>query len=215
MHWCKHCTGLEVAPNFRNFPLTALCGVHAEVICRPVHDGTPFAPIQSLYFPALLPLSFLFICTLQWCKHCTWLEVAPNFRKFPFTALYEIDAERVVSRPILDGMPFAPTQILHFQALLLLSFLSICTLNWCNHCTGIHVAPNFRKFPLTVLCGIDAERVLFSPVHDGTLFALTQILHFQALHPVTFLFICTLHWCKHCTGVEVAPNFRKFPLTVL
>ena len=139
------------SPQFRKFPLTALCGVHAEVVCRPVHDGTPFAPIQGLHFQALLPLNFFFICTLQWCKHCTWLEVAPNFRKFPFTALYGIDAERVVSSPVLDGTMFAPTQILHFQALLPLSFLFMCTFHWCNQCTGLDVAPNFRKFPLTAL----------------------------------------------------------------
>ena len=186
-----------------------------RVVSRPVFDDTLFAPTQIFHFQAFLLLTFYFIYSLHWCKHCTGLGVVPNFFKYPLTALGGIDAERVVSRPVLDGTLFAPTQILHFQALLSLTFLFICTLQWYKRCNGLEVAANMRKFLLTVLCGIDAERVVSSPVLDGTLFAPTQILHFQALHPLTFLFICTLYWCKHYTGLEVSPNFRKFPLTAL
>ena len=53
------------------------------------------------------------------------------------------------------------------------------------------------------------------PVPVGALFVPTRGLHFQALHPFTFLFICTLHCCKHCTRLEVAASFRKLPLTAL
>ena len=176
----------------------------------PVLDGTLFAPTQGLHFQALLPLSFLFLFTLHWCKHCTGLEFVPNFRKFPLTALYRIDAERVVSRPVLDCTPFEPTQGLHFQVLLPLSFLFKCTLQWCKHCTGLEVAPNLRKFPLTALGIVGAERVVSRPVLVGTLYAPTQGLHLQALLPLSFLFICILHWCKHCTGLDVALNFHKF-----
>ena len=146
---------------------------------------------------------------------CTRREVAPNFVKFPLTALCGTDAERIVSRPVLDGKLLAPTQGIHFQALLPLSFLIICTLHWCKHCTRREVAPNFPKFPLTALCGIDAERVVSRPVLDGTLLAPTQGLHFQALLPLSFFFICTLQWCKHCTGLDVAPNFGKYLLAAL
>ena len=185
-------TGLAVAPNLRKFPLTALWRIHAEILCRPVHKGTPFIPIHILHLQALLPHSFIFICTLHWCKHCTGLEVAPNFRKFPLTALCGIDAERVVSRPVLDGTLFAPTQILHFQALPTLSFFFICTWHWYKQCTGLEVAPNFRKFPLPVHFRIDAG-VLCRYVHDCTPFAPAQILHLQAFLPINFIFICTLH----------------------
>ena len=111
-------------------------------------------------------------------------RVAPNFRKFPLTALCIIDAERVVSRLVLDGTLFALAQIFHFQALFSISFLLICILEWCKHSTGLEVAPNFHKFPLTALRGIDAERVVSRPVLDGTLFAPTQILNFQTLLPL-------------------------------
>ena len=90
MHLAKVQTlpGLELAVNLRKFPLTSPCGIDEErVVSKPVLDGTPFAPTQGLHFQTLLPHSFLFICTLQWCKHYTGLEVAPNFRKFPLTAL--------------------------------------------------------------------------------------------------------------------------------
>ena len=40
----------------------------------------------------------------------------------------------------------------------------------------------------------------------------TKGLHYQALLPLSFLFTYNLHWCNHCTGLDVAPNFRKFPL---
>ena len=99
-------------------------------------------------------------------------------------------------------MPFAPTQVTHFQDFLLLNFLFICTLHWCNRCTGLEVAPNFRKFPFTAVCGIDAERVVSSPVLDGMLFAPTQGLRFQALLPLSFLFhvhlamVQTLYWAR-------------------
>ena len=87
---------------------------------------------RFLHFQALFPLSFSFICTLQWCKYCSGVEVIPNFRKFPLTVLCGIE-EPVISRPVFDGMPFLPTQILHFQTLLPLSFLLICTLQRCKH----------------------------------------------------------------------------------
>ena len=78
------------------------------------------------------------------------------------------------------------------------------------------VSPNVRKFPLMALCGIAVHAVVCRPVLVGSLFFLpTQGFHFQVLHPLFFLFICTLHWCKHCTGLEVEPNLRKFPLTAL
>ena len=51
------------------------------------------------------------------------------------------------------------------------------------------------------------------PVQVGTLFTPTQSLHIQALHLLSFLLICKLHWCNQCTGLEVSANLRKFPFT--
>ena len=113
---------------------------------------------------------------------------SPEFPQIPLTVLCGIDAERVVSRPVLDSTPFAPTKGLHFQALLPLRFLFICNLHWCNECTGLEVAPNFRKFPLTALCGVHAE-VHCRPVHDVTSFAPIEGSHFQALLPFSFFHI--------------------------
>ena len=160
---------------------------------------------------ALLPLSFLFICTLEWCKHCSRLEVAANFHKLSFTEQCGIDAERVVSWPVHDCTLFPPTQGFYFQVLLPLSFLCICTFHWCKHCTGLDGAPNFLKFQLTALWRVHAE-VLCMPVPDDTPFAPTQGIHFQALLLLSFIFICTLHWCKRYSGLEVAPNFPQISI---
>ena len=114
-----------------------------------------------------------------------------------------------------QGLLCAPTKGLHFQVLHPLSFLFICSFHWCKHCTALEVSPNVRKFPMTALFGMGANGVVCGPVLVGTLFAPTQGLHFHALHPFSFLFICTLHWCKHCTVQEVTTNMRKFRMTWL
>ena len=127
----------------------------------------------------------------------------------------ELQQMEYIAGPSSSMRLFAPTQGLHFQTLHPLSFLFICTLHCCKHCTGKNVASNLRNFPLTALCGIAADGVVCMPVLVCAFFAPTQGLHFQALRPLGFLFICTLHWCKHCTGLDVAPNLRKFSMTVL
>ena len=109
-------------------------------------------------------------------------------------------------QPVLDRASFAPIQCSHFQPLHPLSFLYICSMHWCKHCTGLEVAPNLRKFPFTAICEVAACRIVCSPVLDGAPFVPTQGLHFQALHPLNFLFMCTLHWYKRCTGLETSPN---------
>ena len=216
LHWCNHCTVLEVTTNVRKFPITALCEMAADgVICGPVLVGTLLAPTQGLQFHALHPLSFLFTCNLHWCNHCTVLEVTTDERKFPITALCEIAADGVVCGPVLVGTLLAPTQGLQFQALHPLSFLFMCTLHWCKHCTVLEVTTNIRKFPMTALSGITAQRLICRPVPVGTLFAPTQGSHFQSLHPLSFLFIYTLHWCKHCTLLEITMNVHKLPMTTL
>ena len=68
---------------------------------------------------------------------------------------------------------------------------------------------------MTELCGIAAQELIFRPFLVGTLFAPAQGLHFQALHPLRFLFICTFLWYKYCTVLEVTTNVRKFPITAL
>ena len=117
------------------------------------------------------------------------------------------------SRPV--GTLFAPTQASHFQSLHPLKLLFICTLHWCKHCNVLEVTTNVRKFPITALCESAADGVVCGPVIVGTLFAPTQVSHFQALHPLSLLFIYTLHWCMHCTVLEVTTNMRKFPMTSL
>ena len=100
------------------------------VVCRSVIVGVHIAATQGLRFKALHLLSFHFIGTLHWCKHCTGLDVAPNLRKFPFTALCVIAAEWVVGRSVTVGAHFAPTQGFRFQSLHLLSFLFLGTFHW-------------------------------------------------------------------------------------
>ena len=139
---------------WENFKMSALCRIVGDgVFCGPVFVGAPFAPTQGLHLQVLHLLTIHFICTLHWCKHCTWLQIAPNFGKFPITALCRIAADGVVCGSVLVGAPFAPTQGLHFQALLLLSFQFICTLHWCNHCTRIEVGQNLGKFPIKIVPG--------------------------------------------------------------
>ena len=95
------------------FPQISIDGAMTSS-CRSTLHSRPrrydFVPTQILHFQALLPLNFIFLCTLHWCKRCTGLEVAQNFRKFPLTALCGID-ERVVSRPVIDVTLFAPSKV--------------------------------------------------------------------------------------------------------
>ena len=168
-----------------------------------------------MHFEALHPLTFDFLCTLHWCRHYTRLEVAQNFGKFPITALCRFAADGVVCGPVLVGALFAPTQGLHFEALHPLSFRFICTLHWCKHSTWVKVAPKFGKFQITALCRIAADGVVCGPDLVGAPFAPAHGLHFQALRPLNFHFLCTLHWCKHCIRLEVAPNLGKFQITAL
>ena len=193
-HWCKHCTVIEVThecAQISNHGPMRNC--KDGVVCGPVLVGTLFAPTNDLHFKTLHPLCFLFSCTLHWCKHCTVLEVTTNVRKFPITTLCGITEQGLICRPILIGTLFAPTQGLYFQALHPLSFLFICTLHWCKHCTVLETAANVRKFAMTSLCGIAANGHICRPVFVGALLLPSQRLHFQSLHPLSFLFICTLH----------------------
>ena len=170
---------LEEAANLRKFRLTALYGATSDgVVCRPVPVGALFAPHLGLYFHALLPHSFFLICTLHWCKHCTVLEEAANFRKFRLTALYGATGDGVVCRPVPVVALFAPTQGLHFQALLPHIFHLICTLHWCKHCTVLEEAANLCKFRLTALYGAAGDGVVCRSVPVGALFAPTQGLQF-------------------------------------
>ena len=153
------------------FPMTAVCGIAAQgLICRHVLVGTLFAPTQGSHFQALHPLSFLFMCTLHWREHCTVLEIAANVRKFPMTALCGNTAQKLIRRSVIVVALLAPTKRLHFQSLHPLSFLFICTLHWCKHCTVLEVAANVRKFPMTALSGITAQRQICRPVLVGRIF---------------------------------------------
>ena len=135
--------------------------------------------------------------------------------KFQMTALCGITAQGLICWPFLVGALFAPTQGSHFQTFHPLRFPFICTLHWCKYCTVLAVTKNVRKFPMTSLCEIAAHGHICGPVLVGTLLAPTHRLHFQSLHPFSFLFICTLHLCKHCTMLEIAANMRKFPISAL
>ena len=173
-----------------------LCVIAAEgLVSRSVAVGAKSAPTRVYVFRLFIPLaSFSY-----WCKHCTVLEVATNMRKFPMTSQRGIAANGHICRPVLVVALLAPTQGLHFQSLHPLSFLFTCTLHWYKHCTLLEVTTNVRKSPMTALCVIAAQILFCSPVLVGTLFATTHGLHFRALLPLSFLFMCTLHWCKHCT----------------
>ena len=132
---------------------------------------SPFAQSHCLHFQVYQHLSFLFTCTLHWCKHCTGLEVAPNLGKFPLTALCVIAAEVLVCLPVLVDALFAPSNGLHFQTQQHLGFLFICTLRRCKRCTRLEVAPNLRKFPLRTQCVFAEKWVVCKPVLVGALSA--------------------------------------------
>ena len=104
--------------------------------------------LHELKVYTLLPHRFVFICTLLWCNHCTVLEVAPNLRKFPFTDLYGIAVRRAFCGPGPVSGLSAPTPGLHFYVLLPHSFLFICTLLLCSHCTVLEVAPKCAQFSI-------------------------------------------------------------------
>ena len=61
LHWWKHCTEREVAPNWRIFSLTDLYGAEGDgVVWSSVQVGTLFVPTLGLHFQALLP--YIFLC---------------------------------------------------------------------------------------------------------------------------------------------------------
>ena len=216
LHWCKHCTQLEVAPNLGKFAITAIRRIAADrVVCVTVLVGALFAPTQVMHFQALHLLRFHLIFTLHWWKNCTQLQVAPNLSKFYISTLCRIAAYGVLCGPVFIGAPFAPTHGLHFEALHLLSFHFICTLHWSKHCILLEVATNLGKFHISAVCRIAGDGVVCGPVLAGAPFAPTQGLHFEALHLLSFHFICTLHWWKDCTRLQVAPNLGKFHISAL
>ena len=51
--------------------------------------------------------------------------------------------------------------------------------------------------------------------HRRCAFYTDQEFMLSTSHLHGFLFICTLHLCKHCTVVLVAPNLRKLTITAL
>ena len=104
---------------------------------------------------------------------------------------------------------------MHFEALHLLSIHFICTFHWSKHCTRLEVAPNLGKFEISALRRIAADGVVCGPILVGAHFAPTQGLHFGALHLLSIHFICTFHWSKHCTRLEVAPNLGKSEISAL
>ena len=175
--------------------------------------GALFAPTSGLHFQILHTLSFLFIYTLHWYKHRTRLEVAASLRKFPLTA-HCVDAGYggvLLSRT--SWCAYCANKGFAFSGSPSPCFLLICTLHWCRHCTRLVEAASLRKFPLTALCvDVDTE-VLCRPIPVGALFTPTRGLHFLVLHPLSFPFICTLFWRKHCTRVVAAASFSKFRLT--
>ena len=68
------------------------------------------------------------------------------------------------------------------------------------------------KFPFTALYSAVEDGVVCRPVSVGSLIAPIQRLLFQALHSHSFLLICTLYWCKHCTGRDAVPNLSKISI---
>ena len=62
------------------------------------------------------------------------------------------------------------------------------------------------------LCRTVEGAVVCRPVHVGALFAPSQDFHIRAPHPLSFLFIWTLHWCNHCTGQQLAPIFTEISI---
>ena len=110
--------------------------------------------LKVYIFRLLFPITSFSYAPSRWCKHCTGRQVAPNLRKFPYTALYGAAGIAAVWRPVPVRAPFAPTQGLHFQALLSHRFLFICTLVQCKHCTGdrqLRICANFHSRPYTAL----------------------------------------------------------------
>ena len=176
--WCNHSNGRNEAPNVRKFVLSALNGAALNaVVCSPLTACALFAPRQGLQFSSVLPHSFLFICTLLWCNHSTGRHVAPNLRKLVLAAVYGATLDGVDYSLVTVGALFAQRQGFHFKALLPHSFHFICTLLWCNHSTGLHVAPNLRKFVLSALYGAALDGVVCSLVTAGALFAPREGLH--------------------------------------
>ena len=95
------------------------------------------------------------------------------------------------------------------------SFLLICSLHYCNYCSGLGFAGNIRGFPLPILCGEGAGGTICKLVPLCALNTQTESLLFWPPHSHNLLLICSLHYCNYCYGLGFAGNIRGFPLPIL
>ena len=158
---------------------------------------TLFAPTKGSHFQALHPLSFLFLCTLHWCKHCTVLEIAANVRKFAITALCGITAQGF-SGPS-SSVRFLHRSRVHISGSPSFSFLFICILHWCKHCTVLEVTTNVRKCPMTALCGNTAQKQICRPVPP------VRFLHRPRVHIFSHSIPLASFSYAPCIGAYIIP----------
>ena len=69
-------------------------------------------------------------------------------------------------------------------------------LHWCNFSTGLGLAVNLRKFPLTALIYAALHETDYLQARAGLCVDCTAWeFALQTLHSLSFLLICYLHWC--------------------
>ena len=71
------------------------------------------------------------------------------------------------------------------------------------------IPPNFRKFALTALYGVERRGLVCSPVQVCAPFAPTSGFHISNSYPLCFKFMCTLHYCNMCTIPQNTPKFAQ------
>ena len=172
----------------------------------PYRFGLRLNRLWVLIFQLPIPLAS---CSCAPCISATsppCRKIPANFGKFSITALYGGVGEGLISSPVEVWKPFEPTACFNISTLHPLSFMFMCSLHQCNICT---VPENAREYSRIFHDGTirsDGKGLVCSPVQVWTPFEQTAGYHISTPHPVSFMFMCTLH---QCTMVKTTREFSQ------
>ena len=156
--------------------LVPLCALIAQT------EGFPFWPPHSH--------RFLLICSLH---YCSGLGFVGNLREFPLQMLCGEGAGGTIFKLVPLCALNAETEGFRFWPPHSHSIMLICSLHYCNYCSGLGFAGNIRGFPLPILCGEGAGGTICKLVPLCALIAQTEGFRFWPPHSHSFMLICSLH----------------------
>ena len=119
-------------------------------------------------------------------------KIPPNLRKFAFMALYSVQ-QVWFAVPCRLGHRLHRLRVSIFKLPIL---FASCSCALCISATSAprrKIPPNLSKFAKTALYGVEQTGLVCSLVHVSAPFPPTVCLRISSLHPLCFMFMCTLH----------------------